>query len=117
MYSIDKRTKQITLTRGDSFYTTVGMRYKISKEPYTPVATDEIRFAVKKNYDDAEPLITKEIPYDTLILHLAPADTKDLPFGDYVYDIQLTDENGEVDTFIAGRKEKPLIFKLTEEVD
>lgn len=117
MYSIDKRTKQITLTRGDSFYAEVGILYKIGKLPYTPVSTDTIRFALKKNYDDETPLLTKPIPYDTLILHLAPADTKDLPFGEYVYDVQLTDKNGEVDTFIAGRKEDPLIFKITEEVD
>ena len=71
------------------------------------------RFAMKKDYDDpdTEVLIVKDIPTNTLILQLDPEDTKDLPFGTYVYDIQLTNSSGEVDTFITKA-----FFVITEEV-
>lgn len=61
--------------------------------------------------NDETPLLIKEIPIDTMILTLNPEDTKHLPFGKYVYDIELTKATGEVDTFITKA-----ILKLTEEV-
>lgn len=63
------------------------------------------------DYNDETPLLIKEIPIDTMILTLNPEDTKHLPFGKYVYDIELTKATGEVDTFITKA-----ILKLTEEV-
>ena len=63
-----------------------------------------------KDPDDAVVLV-KNIPVDTLILEIEPEDTKPLTMKKtYVYDIQLTDENGFVDTFIQGT------FKIGEEV-
>ena len=56
--------------------------------------------------------MVKDIPIDTMKLILDSADTKMLPFGKYVYDIQLTKATGEVDTFITKGT-----MKLTEEVD
>lgn len=44
------------------------------------------------------------IPTSTMILHLDPEDTKDLGFGEYVYDVELTFANGDVDTFINNAK-------------
>ena len=104
-------------TRGDTLILKVGI--KKDGEPYEPVAGDSVRFALKHNklkadksdYTDPEPLILKDIPTDTLILQLDPEDTKPLAFGTYVYDVEITFEDGVVDTFI--KKEK---FKLTEEV-
>ncbi len=97
MYKINGTA--ITLTRGDSFYATVTME-QADGEPYIPQAGDTIRFALKKRYTDSEPLIIKPVPTDTLMLHLEPEDTKALPFGRYVYDVELTKANGDVDTFI-----------------
>ena len=108
MYKIDGTT--ITLTRGDSFYVQVVMKNE-DKTDYTPQPGDSVRFALKKRYQDAEPLILKQIPTDTLILHLIPEDTKELPFGKYVYDIELTKANGDVDTFIYES-----IFEIAKEV-
>ena len=108
MYKIDGTT--ITLTRGDSFYAQVTMKNE-DKTDYTPQQGDSVRFALKKRYQDAEPLILKQIPTDTLILHLIPEDTKELPFGKYVYDIELTKANGDVDTFIYES-----IFEIAKEV-
>lgn len=81
-------------------------------EPYIPEQGDVVRFAFSDHYDDENPLIMKEIPTDTLILHLDPEDTEPLEFGDYVYDIELTTVDGDVDTFIDKAK-----WTLTEEVE
>lgn len=80
-------------------------------DPYIPVEGDAVRFAMKATYSDPEPLLVVDIPIDTLILVIQPDDTHTLPFGNYVYDIQLTKASGEVDTFITTSK-----LKLTEEI-
>lgn len=108
MYSI--KNNRITLTRGDTLIAKVLI--KKDGEEYIPSDRDEIRFAMKKNYLDSQPLILKPIPSDTQILRLDPEDTKPLPFNTkYVYDIQITFANGIVDTFVKGD------LTLTEEVD
>lgn len=99
---------KITLTRGDSLYCEVSMMQGSSV--YTPQEGDVIRFALKRDamapggvdYADKRPLILKTIPNDTLVLHLEPGDTKELKFGTYVYDIEITFANGDVDTFIQA---------------
>ena len=107
MYKIDGTT--ITLTRGDSFYCQLSLTR--GGKTYTPDPSDTIRFALKKDYFDTEALITKTIPNDTLVLSLLPADTKTLAFGTYVYDIEITFADGDVDTFI-----NEAIFTLAPEV-
>lgn len=108
-YSITGTT--ITLTRGDTFEALVSATKKDGTQ-YIPVEGDSIRFAMKESYDDARPILVKEIPIDTMLLVLEPEDTADLNFGKYVYDIQLTKANGKVDTFIPKAT-----LKLSEEVD
>lgn len=107
-YSVSGTT--ITLTRGDTFRAQISITDR-SGSPYVPVEGDSVRFAMKATYNDPEPLINVDIPIDTLILELKPEHTSGLPFGNYVYDIQLTKATGEVDTFITTSK-----LKLTEEV-
>ena len=108
---IDDHHYDITLTRGDSF----SMQFALKRggQDYTPTEGDSIRFAVKRSYSDPDTAvkINKTIPTDTLTLELLPADTKTLSMGfGYVYDIQLTDAAGNVDTFVKGR------FKIDTEV-
>lgn len=100
-YTINDKTKQITLIRGDTLKIQVSIF--IDKQPYTPASGDVIRFAMKQTTSSSKVLIHKIIPNDTLILHLLPSDTKRLAFGNYVYDIEITFENGDVDTFITGK--------------
>lgn len=108
---------KITMTRGDTLSVTISMT--LDSETYTPVAGDTIRFAMKHpemnasrtQYLDDEPIITKDIPYDTCVLRLEPSDTADMDFGTYAYDIQMTYANGDVDTFIKGK------FVIDPEVD
>lgn len=107
-YSVSGTT--ITLTRGDSFIADVSITDKDNK-PYIPQTGDSIRFAMKASYKDAEPLLIKSIPVNTMKLIINPDDTKNLDFGKYVYDIELTKSTGEVDTFITKA-----LFKITEEV-
>lgn len=114
-YKLDGNT--IYLTRGDSLFLQVSMTR--NGEQYTPVAGDSIRFALKRNvlnpnqsdFVDTTPIILKSIPYDTLMLQLDPSDTSALPFGTYVYDIEITFSDGRVDTFITDSK-----FIITREV-
>lgn len=102
----------IIATRGDTIEVYVPMRYRDGTE-YIPAEGDSVRFAMKKDYDDPEPILTINIPTDTLLLKINPEDTKNLPQpSKYVYDIQLTTANGKVDTFIDKAT-----FKLSEEVD
>lgn len=114
---------KIFLTRGDTFKTTVSMGYKNEETgeftPYVPQEGDVVRFAMKgakmtpgnQDYVEKTPLILKVIPNDTLLLVLEPSDTKELKFGNYKYDIEITFANGEVCTFIDDAD-----FILTREV-
>ena len=109
MYSIDPKTNNITLVRGDYFACSISMIK--GDEPFVP-ADGTLRFAVKRKYSDTDDkvLIVKQVPLDTMLLELESADTKDLRFGEYVYDIEYTDVNGRPDTFIRAK------FLLAEEV-
>jgi len=108
-YSISGTT--ITLTRGDTFIALISIT-KEDGTPYVPAEGDKIRFAMKSKYEDMVPLLIRDIPIDTMKLILNPEDTKNLEFGKYVYDIQLTKADGTVDTFITKA-----MIKITEEVD
>lgn len=103
--------KTIRMTKGDTLEVPINIMTKDGK-PYIPSEGDVIRFAMKREYNDAEPLILKVIPNDTLILRIESDETKDLEIRKvpYVYDIELTTVTGTVDTFLAGG------LYLTEEV-
>ena len=99
-YTINNSTKKISLVRGDTLKLKIDIY--INDEPYTPVSGDSVRFAMKQSYTSNKILINKPVPIDTLVLQLDPRDTKKLSFGKYVYDIEITFANGDVDTFISG---------------
>ena len=103
----------ITITRGDTLEAVLEILCA-DGQPYEVRAGDVIRFALKQKYTDREPLLLKEIPHDILLLRLEAEETKQLTAGwaPYVYDIQLTMEDGTVDTFIDRAE-----FIVTEEVD
>ncbi len=109
MFIIDGST--ISLTRGD----TLCLNIELTKddEPYVPESGDLITFALKKSFTDPVPLIRKDVhpgQDNSIVVEIVPADTKKLNFGTYKYDMQLTDVNARVYTFILGD------FILTEEV-
>ena len=100
MYKINGTT--ITLTKGDSLYCHLNLTK--NGNAYVPAEGDVIRFAAKKHYSSETVAIEKVIPNDTLTLHLLPEDTKTLQTGEYVCDFELTNADGDVDTFIPEAK-------------
>ena len=103
----------ITITRGDTLDALVEILLP-DGSAYSVQEGDVIRFAVKQRYGDREPVICKEIPHGTMNLRLESEETKLLNAGGppYVYDIQITMEDGTVDTFIERAR-----LIVTEEVE
>lgn len=104
--------KRIKLTRGD----TAKISFQIVDEngdEWVPVAGDEMRFAMKQEYTDADPVLEKDVDLETMTLTIDPADTAGLPMPyAYVYDIQVSLASGEVYTPVSNGT-----LELLEEVD
>lgn len=96
----------IYLTRGDSADFKINV-YTIGGNEYEIKDTDTITFTLKRSTSDKENLFQKT----GNIIRINPNDTKDLSYGEYVYDVQLNFDNGDVDTII-----EPTRFYVTEEV-
>lgn len=107
---------KIYLTRGDSLSIELDLTDSAGSK-YIPAEGDKVEFTVKSSVSVKDPLIVKT---GTLI-NINYEDTAGLPFGGYVYDVQVTFANGERDTVIApvrgldGKAEPNFI--LTEEVN
>ncbi len=106
MFSIDENTNVIKLTRGDYALFTINI-LDADDEPYELLEGDVVRFTVKKNTKSNVPLIQKT----GTTIEILHDDTKDLKYGTYKFDCELTHANGEPDTFI-----EPTDFELTPEV-
>ena len=104
----------IKMTRGDTFVRTIVLEK--DGENYTPNNNDIIRFAMSKVYKGKsgyELLIEKIIDNNTLEWIIESEDTAELPYGRYLYDLQITyGDTGYVETF-ADKK----TITLTEEVE
>lgn len=100
---VDVKGTTITITRGDDAAIEVQI-IDSDGSIYEPAEGDSVRFALKKNYTDSEPLLVIDIPISTMILRIRSEDTKQLESGPmrgrYKYDIELTRADGWVDTFI-----------------
>ncbi len=103
----------ITITKGDTLDALVEILLP-DGSAYPVQDGDVIRFALKQKYTDRDVLISKIIPHDTMNLRLEAEETKQLSAGGvhYVYDLQITMEDGTVDTFVDRAR-----FFVTEEVD
>lgn len=103
--------KKITMTRGDTFRARLTLK-DTTGAVYEPEDGDVLLFTVKRNYNDSQPVIQKEISHETMLVEILPDETKKLrqPSA-LVYDVQLIKEDGTVDTFIDRA---PLA--ITEEV-
>lgn len=102
----------VSLTRGDTARLTVPTYVTINdeKQPYTVKEDDVLTLTVKKDYADEVPLIEKKITGSNMF-HIKPEDTKELDFGTYKYDVQLTTADGDNYTVIDDKK-----FNITKEV-
>lgn len=113
MLKIDTNNN-ITLTRGDTLTLTVTLLHEVEPvppateptiEPYVPEQDDVIRFAVSKGYKTEpgyELKLSKVIPHDTLTITCSSSETA-LDYRDYNYDVEITHDDGSVDTFISGQ--------------
>ena len=109
--SVEITGSTIKMTRGDTLRAVLTLKDR-EGNVYTPLQGDVIRFAMKKDYNDANPIILKIIPHETMELVINPEDTKNLPQpSNYVYDMEITYANGDVDTFIKEAK-----LQITKEV-
>ena len=119
MLKIDSEKMIIAMTRGDTA-NIVFSAVDDNGQTYNPVANDVLRFAVAKKVG-ADPVftpITNIMSDDATAfwtVQIQPADTNNLKFGDYVFDVQLT-HNGEVDTIIGTTDEIQPIFRIWGEV-
>lgn len=122
MYEVSVLIKgiNITMTQGDTLNLPISIYYKDENgetKPYEPVEGDSVRFAVKER-GSVDTLINKDIPIETMILHLNPEDTKQLvPNQQYMYDIQITMNDGTVDTFIPSSPKEKAKFIVVEEAE
>lgn len=98
----------IFLTRGDSAV----LRLDIINEqgiPYVPTDGDVVLFTLKRNVMEKDVIFQKSMVGGKIIIH--PQDTSHLEYRQYVYDVELTKENGFVATVIP-----PSRFVVAEEV-
>ena len=90
-------------THGDSLFLTFPLVNAEDGTPYVIQQGDTVTFLLRKEPGRA-PVITKNIPTDTLLLHVTAAETealgKGVINGHYVYDVKLTTAEGHVDTVI-----------------
>lgn len=102
----------IRLTRGDTAYVTINITSIElgGEEPYTLSSKDKLTFSVKRKVKDTEYIFTKELIGSTTF-HIKPEDTNGVKFGSYLYDVQLTTENGDIYTII-----EPTTFEISTEV-
>ena len=102
---VEIKDTTITMVRGDTARISVSIK-DAEGDPYIPAEGDSIRFAAKKKYTDTTVALYKDIDIGAMLLTIEPEDTKDLQMGSikgrYVYDIELTQADGTVDTFIRG---------------
>ena len=100
----------IRLTRGDTADFSISVQNEVSKDSYEIQAGDTFRFTVKESSEDTDIVLQKVLNgLDSFTIE--PDDTKSLEYGDYVYDVELTTEDGDVYTIIP-----PSRFTIMEEV-
>lgn len=100
----------IKLTRGDTAKLTVPIENDLDNSSYVMDEQDTLTFTIKKSVKDNENLVQKVVTGSNNF-HIKPEDTDSLPFGKYVYDVQLTTAGGDVYTVI-----EPTSFEILSEV-
>lgn len=117
MVIVNEDKNLIIATRGDTIILNINIQDALGN-PYTPdLENDVLRFALKKHYNDDEPLLVKQIPLDTCQLRIDSAESKHLiQPGEYVYDIELQYGDGIVSTIIPNKDARVAKLKILEEV-
>ena len=119
------KNQSIQLTRGDyASLVFIAEEYNPGTEQYVMYELqegDKVRFQLGKKY--GTPLITKEkvkrsgeTTADDYTIEIEAEDTKDLKFGDYVYDVSLIVNQDECCTYIGADEENQPKFTILQEV-
>lgn len=101
------RDNSIELTRGDT--ARISLTITTASGTAYDYSADTAVFTVKASTFTSESLIQKTVSDG--VIYIAPADTSALKYGDYVYDVQLTSQSGDVCTVIPPAK-----FTVAQEV-
>ena len=107
MFNIDKYTHQITLTKGDNAEIEVKIK-DINDADRGVFADDEVIMTIRKSANS--PVVLTKQAIDGIIT-FNPEDTKKLPCGKYVYDVELRAFTGRIYTVIPKS-----YFLLEEEI-
>lgn len=107
MFVIDKNNK-IVLTKGDNAEIDIRV-FNLDGTEYHIQETDEITLTVRKNAASPQVAFTQAAYINTI--YIEPSHTSSLTPGLYVYDIQLTNSDGEISTIIPTS-----FFEIVEEI-
>ena len=111
MIIINQETQDIALTRGDYAAFVFNAYQDDGVTLYNLAEGDTVQLEVGKKYGNLlkEWKKTKENSLTTTstdyTIEIQPEDTKDMKFGDYVYDVSIITADGEVCTYIGARKD------------
>lgn len=103
----------IGLTRGDTAFLDVAITNQVDGTSYEMASGDRLVLTIRtarKGTSGSETLLTKTLT-GASTFEFFPADTEEMQYGSYVYDIQLTTASNEVFTVIP---ESP--FEVLSEV-
>lgn len=98
--------KKIKLTRGDSF----GFNFEVADSNDEEVSLDAVHFSCKESPTDANYIFQKTLNNgitklsEGYYVKIEPADTEELEYKDYYYDLQVT-IGDDVYTFLKGKLE------------
>lgn len=100
----------VQLTRGDTARLTVAIQNDLTGSEYEMAADDVLRLTVKKTANDPTPLLQKTSTGSNQF-YIESKDTRELSFGRYLYDVELTTATNDVYTVIV-----PTSFEILREV-
>ena len=86
---------RIRLVRGDSAEIRLVICDRVTGEPFIPGKRDELTFTLKRSLPDERPVLTKTLEQGIrqegaeCFLVFWPDDTRSLPCGRYIYDVEL----------------------------
>ena len=107
--------KDLWITRGDDAYLDLELRQQtFPYDIYEFDSSDSAVLSVRKSRDedvDNDNPILLQIPFENGRFHIRSEDTKDMDFGNYSYDVQVTFSDGRINTVIG-----PNIFRILPEV-
>lgn len=100
----------VQLTRGDTAEFVISIANRTDGSEYYVQEGDTLTLSLKKTVKDNSYVLQKTA-VGTNVIRIEPADTAELAFTKYVYDVQLTTAGGDVYTVIS-----PTTFEITTEV-